>query len=329
MDVAFRARCLPPPQSTHSNSLVQFYSIRSQGARPASIQLRHRTATPALSSSGGGGIGGGGSGSAGLGGGGDDSDSPDEPEKKGILIRWQGWQERVTADPSFPYKVFIEQIIGVGAAVVGDMSSRPYWGLYELDFVFSTLVVGSILNFSLMYFLAPTAGASAVGANLLQKLFSEQTLRAWGAPGGHMFEKGAFTLASRATNLAYKGLVFGVVGFAAGIVGTSLSNGLLAIRQRLDPKFESQNKPPNILLNAGTWAAHMGVSSNVRYQMLNGLDMVAQARMSPRTFKVLTSLIRTMNNLLGGISFVVLAKVTGVQSSQGDEKKDVEKAGSR
>ncbi len=36
------------------------------------------------------------------------------------------------------------QIIGVGAAVVGDMSSRPYWGLYELDFVFSTLVVRAL-----------------------------------------------------------------------------------------------------------------------------------------------------------------------------------------
>ena len=33
------------------------------------------------------------------------------------------------------------QIIGVGASVVGDMSSRPNWGLNELDFVFSTLVV--------------------------------------------------------------------------------------------------------------------------------------------------------------------------------------------
>ena len=32
-------------------------------------------------------------------------------------------------------------MIGVGAAVIGDMSSRPYWGLYELDFVFSTLIV--------------------------------------------------------------------------------------------------------------------------------------------------------------------------------------------
>ncbi len=28
------------------------------------------------------------------------------------------------------------QIIGVGASVIGDMSSRPHWGLYELDFVF-------------------------------------------------------------------------------------------------------------------------------------------------------------------------------------------------
>ena len=35
------------------------------------------------------------------------------------------------------------QVIGVGAAVVGDMSSRPYWGLYELDFVFSTIIVSS------------------------------------------------------------------------------------------------------------------------------------------------------------------------------------------
>ena len=39
------------------------------------------------------------------------------------------------------------------------------------------------MNFSLMYFLAPTAGASVAGMNLLQKLFSEQTLLSWGAPG--------------------------------------------------------------------------------------------------------------------------------------------------
>lgn len=38
------------------------------------------------------------------------------------------------------------QVIGVGAAVVGDMSSRKDWGIHELDFVFSTLVVGTAVH---------------------------------------------------------------------------------------------------------------------------------------------------------------------------------------
>lgn len=42
--------------------------------------------------------------------------------------------------------MLLPQIIGVAASVVGDMSSRPCWGLYELDFVFSTLVVSVALT---------------------------------------------------------------------------------------------------------------------------------------------------------------------------------------
>ncbi len=108
-------------------------------------------------------------------------------------------------------------------------------------------------------------------------------------------------------------------GFCAGILGTSLSNGLLALRQKvwpglqaetrcaltprpagsapcqqgsvacdawgapgmpvqelrqahvvglvppqMDPNFKVQNEPPHVLWNAFTWAAHMGVSSNLR-----------------------------------------------------------------
>ncbi len=44
---------------------------------------------------------------------------------------------------------------------------------------------------------------------------------------------------------------------------------------------------------------------------------VAQPAMPPGVFKLLTSLLRTANNILGGISFVTLAKITGVQSSAG------------
>ncbi len=98
----------------------------------------------AQTSSGGGGgsSSGGGSGgsSGGGGGGGDDEEPAPEPVSKPVA-GWKGWQDRVAADPQFVYKVMIEQVIGVSASVVGDMASRPNWGLGELDFVFATLVV--------------------------------------------------------------------------------------------------------------------------------------------------------------------------------------------
>ncbi len=88
----------------------------------------------------GGNLGGAG-GSGGGGGGGDDGDDGSEQPEKKPVIGWKGWQDRVAADPQFVYKVMIEQIIGVSASVIGDMASRPNWGLNELDFVFATLVV--------------------------------------------------------------------------------------------------------------------------------------------------------------------------------------------
>ncbi len=44
--------------------------------------------------------------------------------------------------------------------------------------------------------------------------------------------------------------------------------------QSFSGMLQVQNKAPGILANAGVWGTHMGVSSNVRYQLLNGLDMV-------------------------------------------------------
>lgn len=55
-----------------------------------------------------------------------------------------------------------------------------------------------------MYLLAPTAGAATgQSMNVIQRLFSPQLLQSWGAPTGHMFEKG-YPFASRVVNLGYK-----------------------------------------------------------------------------------------------------------------------------
>ena len=260
-------------------------------------------------SGGGGDIGGGNGGQ----GGGDDGHDGDDAEEQGTGIMWKGWQERVAADPEFVYKVLVEQIIGVGASVVGDMSSRPNWGLNELDFVFATLIVGSIVNFSLMYLLAPTASASA-STGFIAKFFGDHYMRLWGAPSGHMFEPG-YALGKRALNFAYKGTVFASIGISAGLIGTAISNGLIAVRKKMDPSFIQQNESPNVLANASCWALHMGISSNLRYQLLNGMDMVIQPIMPQSSFRLLTSVVRSANNVIGGMSFVTIAKVLGVQKS--------------
>lgn len=207
----------------------------------------------------------------------------------------------------------MEELVGVSACVLGDMASRPNFGLNELDFVFSTLVVGSILNFTLMYLLAPTSAANAVASSALPS---------------YIFEPGSYTFSSRISTLIGKGATFGLVGFAAGLVGTSISNGLIKLRKKMDPEFEPPNKPPPTLLNAVSWAIHMSVSSNLRYQSLNGIEYVMGKVMPPAGFKVSVVALRCLNNVLGGYSFALLARLTGAQKAEekkvGEEMKLVE-----
>ena len=251
---------------------------------------------------GGGGSGGGGDGNASSGGAG-----AEEGGNGFAGLVFKGWHERVQADPQFVFKVLTEQIIGVSACVAGDMSSRPNFGLDELDFVFSTLVVGSFVNFALMYLLAATTPAGVMSV-ALPGIFAS-------CPSSHMFEPGMFSAAQRLGTFVYKGIQFASVGFVSGLAGTALSTLLLKVRKTLQPEFVTQNQPPPTILNAATWALHLGVSSNLRYQCLNGLDQILARNLSPTLFRVLVFFIRGANNVIGGSTFVLLAKVTGSQQA--------------
>lgn len=216
-----------------------------------------------------------------------------------------GWRSRVAADPQFPFKVAMEQLVGVSACVAGDMATRPNFGLNELDFVFSTLIVSSILNFVLMYILAPTPSSSATQS--LPSIFAK-------CPRSHMFEPGNYGPFLRLGTFVYKGALFASVGFCAGLVGTAISNGLVKMRKKMDASFEPPNKPPPTILNAATWAIQMGISSNLRYQALNGIEFWMAKALPPLMFRSSVVVIRCLNNVVGGMSFVILARLTGSQS---------------
>lgn len=291
--------CLVNP-SSHCNPKL------GNGTIPSKLSLP-KSHTPRAAVGGSGNIGRGSGGGGGGGGGGDHSDESKSSWDGfgigpiGALIN--GWRSRVAADPQFPFKVLMEELVGVSSCLVGDMASRPNFGLDELDFVFSTLVVGSILNLLLMYILAPTLSSST---QTLPAIFAN-------CPPSHMFEPGPYSLVSRLGTFVYKGALFACAGFAAGLVGTAISNGLIKFRKKMDPKFETPNKPPPMILNAFTWAVQLGISSNLRYQSLNGIEYLLAKGLPPKVFKGSVVVLRCLNNVLGGMSFVAMTKLTGSQ----------------
>ncbi len=54
-----------------------------------------------------------------------------------------------------------------------------------------------------------------------------------------MFQPG-YSLGARLINFVYKGFIFAFIGMCSGLVGTATSNGLVALRKKLDPSFESK-----------------------------------------------------------------------------------------
>lgn len=291
------------PSSSSLNSQNQSFLLPE--IKPVPVKLHAKFDFSCGGGGGNSGVGHGSGAGGGDSGGWSGDGSSDEPKGVGILgLFLNGWRSRVAADPQFPFKVLMEEIVGVSACVLGDMASRPNFGLNELDFVFSTLVVGCILNFTLMYLLAPTASAAS---SSLPAIFAS-------CPKSHMFEPGAYGIVERFGTFVYKGSVFAAVGFAAGLVGTALSNGLIKMRKKMDPNFETPNKPPPPILNAATWAVHLGLNSNFRYQTLNGVEFLLEKCLPALAFKTSVVALRCANNVLGGMTFVILARLTGSQS---------------
>ena len=145
---------LTPPTFPAQN--LSFAPLRSMSSNPYPLRKYN---IPQAGGDGGDSVGHGGrSGGGGDGGDGDGVSGGDDGGFGVFRLFLNGWRSRVSADPQFPFKVLMEELVGVSSCVIGDMASRPNFGLNELDFVFSTL----FMNFVRMYLLAPTAAASSI-----------------------------------------------------------------------------------------------------------------------------------------------------------------------
>ena len=239
----------------------------------------------------------------------------------GALARaFPALRNRLVANPRFLTIMAVELVLGVVSKTAAEMRQRGSQFWKEFDFYLSDIALEVVGDFALVWLLspsltlAPTLLASRAAVSLGTRL--SRVLAA--LPKFALQEGASFTAMQRAGNLALKGAQFGLIGFAASMLGHSLTKTLVKLRQTLNP-----NEPPPAvqlaptLTNSLVWGSFMACSSNVRYQLVNALE----ARLfepllrssNPLWMATASFFLRFGNTYVGGLHWIRWARHAGIQ----------------
>ncbi|KAK3224310.1 hypothetical protein Dsin_011335 [Dipteronia sinensis] len=170
---------------------------------------------------------------------------------------------RMIADPSFLYKLLLEQVATIGSSVWWELKNRGDRIKQEWDLALINVLTATACNAFVVWSLAPCRSYGNTFQfdlqNTLQKL------------PNNIFERSyplrEFDLQKRIHSLFYKAAELCLVGLTAGAVQGSLSN-LLGSKK----KERLSVTVPTTSTNALGYGAFLGLYANLRYQLLCGFD---------------------------------------------------------
>ncbi|KAF5792472.1 hypothetical protein HanRHA438_Chr09g0418471 [Helianthus annuus] len=227
-------------------------------------------------------------------------------------------RNRLLADPSFLFKVGTEIVIDSCCATFAEVQKRgkDFWNEFEL--YAADLLVGIVVDVALVGMLAPYAriGKQSVASG---GLFSGLKNSVAALPSSVFeFERPgcSFSVQQRLATYFYKGLLYGSVGFGCGLIGQGIANMIMNAKRRMHTS-EGDVKVPPLVQSAVLWGVFLAVSSNTRYQIINGMESLVEAsplaKQVPVVAMAFTVGVRFANNIYGGMQFVDWARWSGVQ----------------
>ena len=240
-------------------------------------------------------------------------------------------RDRMLADPRFLFKVGCE--VGIDGFLACFAEARrvahDFWT--EAEFFVSDLLVGCVLDASLVTLLAAPAKLGAASPRAVALARGGRFAPLWAAAAELPASLVAaappgmrYTLAQRAFGFALKSLQFGAAGAACGLVGQGMANtaasARAAMRRKRDPKYAHDAHTlimPPLARTALVWGLFMGASAHTRLQAVVAIERVVESLPVAQRVGALpmavSLVIRTANNIIGGEQFVDLARWAGVQ----------------
>ena len=201
------------------------------------------------------------------------------------------------ADPAFLWKLGFEQAITIGggrsrtqAAHRGDRLKA------EWDSAASNVLQLSVANAMTVWCLTPARSFGAAHKYGWQRVMDSIPNNAFDRCGPLR----QYTMGTRAASLGRKALEPSALGAATGGVFHGLNKALVGLHRRSDADFEPAVPVPDLKTSVLGMGAYLGLSCNLRYQLIGGADRWMTERLTTLASAITaTGLGRLANSQLG------------------------------
>ncbi|XP_009386860.3 protein RETICULATA-RELATED 5, chloroplastic isoform X1 [Musa acuminata AAA Group] len=243
-----------------------------------------------------------------------------------LIHRFQGFRERLLADPKFLHRLAIEEAISITTTLLAQYERRKGRFLEEIDYVLTDTIRGSVVDFFTVWLPAPTLSFLTY-ADDSSSLESFELLKGLlGSIPDNAFQKSIvgkdWNSIQRFASVIVGGLKLAGVGFISSIGAGIASDVLYFVRGTLKPALtvNSRRKRSPIFKSAIVYGCFLGTSANLRYQIIAGIvehrlsDYLLSYNSGLLLVNALSFTVRTINSYWGTQQWVDLARFTGLQT---------------
>ncbi|XP_006654538.3 protein RETICULATA-RELATED 5, chloroplastic-like [Oryza brachyantha] len=249
------------------------------------------------------------------------------PVMSELIHRFQGFRERLLADPKFLQRLAIEEAISITTTLLAQYERRKGRFFEEIDYVLTDTIRGSVVDFFTVWLPAPTISVLSYADDGSGESL-EFVKGLLGSLPDNAFQKNLlgqnWNMNQRVAAVLVGGLKLASVGFISSVGAGASSDLLYAARRVLKPSVnaEAGRKRSPIWKSAAVYSCFLGTSANLRYQIIAGLveyrlgETLATNYNQPLLASLLSFVARTVNSYWGTQQWVDLARYTGLQKTK-------------
>ncbi|KAK8926067.1 hypothetical protein KSP39_PZI018556 [Platanthera zijinensis] len=241
-----------------------------------------------------------------------------------LIHRFQGFRERLLADPKFLHRLAIEESISITTSLLAQYERRKGRFFEEIDYVLTDTIRGIVVDFFTVWLPAPTLSflSQVEGSSPLDNL--EFVKGFLGSLPDNAFQKNTvgkdWDVNQRLASVLFGGVKLASVGFISSIGAVAASNVLNSVRNYLkNSSVMDEMEQTPILKSAIVYGSFLGTSANLRYQVIAGIvehrfsDYLISYYNDPLLSNILSFVVRTVNSYWGTQQWIDLARFSGLQ----------------